>query len=357
MIVARFLVPLALGGSLFACSRDALVGRLIQPSGSGGQPGGHPMDAGQDGPTDAPVSRHDAGSVDAAGSFDGESDGGDGAAVRCAVSVDGGTVPCTTTIAAAGAYDYFCGLKGGAMNGWGSTPIAVLVDQTAPAVAAAPPNLVQLALSNDAPADHTFCGVDESTHGFCWTGSTTRDLGTNLRAAAVSFAGACQLGLDGSAECDLGIYTVPTPPPYVQIVLSDDNLFGLDSAGVPSFRLATFPPGIYTELAANNAYRIGAVRSDGTAVTFWPAGENMLLRSGTYLHLALDDAGRACGIDEAGALSCWLADAASTAVLFTNLPTGSFVQIVGGGASFCALRASGTTVCWGDQEIIVPAGW
>jgi hypothetical protein len=353
MIVARLLVPLALGGSLFACSRDALVGRLLQPSGSGGQPGGHAMDAGQDGPTDAQVSRRDAGSVDAGGSFDG---GGDGAAVRCTVSVDGGRLPCTTTLAAAGAYDYFCGLKGGAMNCWGSTPIAVLVEQTEPAVAAAPPNLAQLAVSNDAPADHTFCGVDESTHGFCWTGSTTRDLGTSLRAAVVSFAGACRLGLDGSAECDLGIYTVPTPPPYVQIVLSDDNLFGLDTTGVPSFPQITFPPGIYTELAANNAYRIGAVRLDGTAVTFLTAGQSML-RSGSYLHLALDYSGRACGIDRAGALSCWLIDSTSTATLFTNLPTGPFVQIVGGGASFCALRASGTTACWGDQEIVVPAGW
>jgi hypothetical protein len=313
--VARVPVLLALCGALFACRRE------------------------------------DAGSVDAAGSFD----AGDGAAARCTVSVDGGTVPCTTALAAAGAYDYFCALKGGAVNCWGGTPIAILVDWTAPAVAAAPPNLAQLALSNDAPADHTLCGVDEDAHGFCWTGATTRDLGANLRAVAVSFAGVCQLGLDGSTECDVPIYTVPTPPPYLQIALSDDALFGLDRAGVPSFPYATFPAGIYTELAANNGYRIGAIRSDGTAVTF--LAQDMLLRSGSYLHLALDDAGRACGIDAAGVLSCWLADPTSTAAPFTHLPTGPFVKIVGGGASFCALRASGTTACWGDQEIIVPAGW
>jgi hypothetical protein len=338
MIVARFLLLLALGGSLFGCSRDASVGQ----NGS------------SDGSTDGQVSRHDAGSGDAAGAFDG---GDDGAAARCTVPGDGGTLPCTTVLAAAGAYDYFCALKGGAMNCWGSTPIAALVDQTAPAVAAAPPHLAQLALSNDAPTDHTFCGADESAHGFCWTGATTRDLGTSLRAVVVSFAGACKLGLDGSTECDLPIHTVPNPPPYVQIALSDDALFGLDTTGVPSFPQTTFPPGTYTELAANNGYRIGAIRSDGAAVTFLPAGQNMLLRSGTYLHLALDDSGRACSIDKTGALSCWLVDSASTAALFTDLPTGPFVQIVGGGASFCALRASGTTACWGDQEIIVPAGW
>jgi hypothetical protein len=39
------------------------------------------------------------------------------------------------------------------------------------------------------------------------------------------------------------------------------------------------------------------------------------------------------------------------------LPAGPFVQIVGGDTSFCALRRSGTTACWGDHDIVVPAGW
>ncbi|HLK92532.1 MAG TPA: hypothetical protein VKZ18_21740 [Polyangia bacterium] len=38
-------------------------------------------------------------------------------------------------------------------------------------------------------------------------------------------------------------------------------------------------------------------------------------------------------------------------------PAGPFVQIVGGGSTFCAVRRTGTTTCFGDHPIDVPPGW
>jgi len=365
MIGRRFLRLLVLAGLVVGCNRDALVGRWGQPSGSGGQAmsvsggsggwgsggaGGQLVDSGQSGSTGGRISHPDAGSADAAGPVDDASD----AAVRCRVQVDAGSVPCTTALSAAAAYDYFCGLKGGVLNCWGSSPVGSLVVAAAPIVAAAPPNLVQMAMSANALTDHTFCGVDESTRGSCWTDAGNRDLGTGLRAVSVSPWGACKLAMDGTVACDNGISLVSPTPPYVEIVVSDDALFGLEQTGVPSFAFATFSPGSYTEITANVGYRLGAIRSDGTAVT---TTGSAMTRSGSYLHLAVDSVGRACAIDQTGNLNCWISQTTSTASLFASLPPGPFAQIVGGGASFCALRATGTSACWGDQEIVVPEGW
>jgi hypothetical protein len=280
---------------------------------------------------------------------------GAGGGAACSVSVDGGAVGCTTALAASNAYDYFCGLKGGSMTCWGSATIAYLVGQAAAAVAAAPPDLVQLSASNDAPVDHTFCGVDRSGHGFCWTEHSRQDLGTGLAAVTVSDYGRCLLHADGSVGCDTPIIAPPAGPHYTQIAASEDYLAALDASGAPSFPNVSFPSGVYTEITANDVRKGGTIRSDGAAVTF--IRSSLVVKPGTYVHVALDDLGRACAIDGAGELTCWLADTASSAAAFTGLPPGPFVQIVGANASFCALRSAGTTACWGDQAIAVPAGW
>jgi hypothetical protein len=76
----------------------------------------------------------------------------------------------------------------------------------------------------------------------------------------------------------------------------------------------------------------------------------------SFTRFALDGAGRACAIDRTGAIACWQLGPTDASMPLTP-PTGSFTQIVGGLNAFYALRTSGTTVCWGDQEIDVPAGW
>jgi len=147
----------------------------------------------------------------------------------------------------------------------------------------------------------------------------------------------------------------PAGPHYTQIAASEDYLAALDASGAPSFPNVSFPFGVYTEITANDVRKGGAIRSDGAAVTF--VRSSLTVRTGTYVHVALDDLGRACAIDGAGELTCWLADPASSAATLTGLPAGPFVQIVGASASFCALRSAGTTACWGDPAIAVPAGW
>ena len=273
----------------------------------------------------------------------------------CSLAADGGQMACTVALAASNAYDYFCGLKAGAMKCWGSAGIAYLVGLTAPVVAAAPPNLARIALSNDAPADHPFCGVDVAGHGFCWGDGSIDDLGPGIRDGTISNYGKCVLAADGGLRCDQPIVTPPLPGDYARIAASEDYVFALDAAGTPLFPQTSFPAGTYKEITANDVRRVGAIRADGAVVIFEISTEND--RPGPYAHLALDHLGRACALDGAGEVRCWIAQQSSSATPFASLPAGPFVQIVGGNASLCALRSSGTTACWGDQTIVVPPSW
>jgi hypothetical protein len=314
-------------------------------------------DAAGDGPIEA-------GQVtDARDASDAPTDGaGSDAPNSCTTSVDGGN-GCTTVLASSNGYDFFCGIKDGAVKCWSSAADAPTVTATATVAAAAPAGLASLAISNTVATDQTFCGVDQAGKGTCWNSSGPQSLGTALRTVTVSSAGMCRLYLDGSIVCDTGV-APPTGSLFLQIAASEDVLAAIDATGVVYFPSVTFPTGPYEEVTANDGRKVGAIRADGAVVTF--DGTTQTVHTGSYAHLAsgdpgphlaLDDAGRACAIATTGEVSCWAIDSGATAPSFATLPSGPFIQIVGAKASFCALRPTGTTACWGDQAINVPAGW
>jgi len=319
--------------------------------GATGAGGNGARDAGQ---PDRAVGDSSAGGAAGAGPDGAPADRPGGDAAPCSVAVDGGTLPCTEALAAANEYDYFCGLKAGSLQCWGSTTQAFFVTELAPVVAAAPGDLAQLAVTDSLTDTPTFCGVDRSGRGTCWGTAGSTSLGTNLRAATLSRYGSCALHDDGSVTCGALVSPPPGGHSFSQIVASEDLEAAIDTAGVPSLDNATFPAGLYTEIAASNARRVAAVRSDGAAVSIFV--NSTIVKMGSFAHVAVDDSGRACALDAAGAITCWSTSGAA-AVPFSDLPAGPFVRIVGAYSTFCALRATGTTACWGDARVDVPAGW
>jgi hypothetical protein len=256
-------------------------------------------------------------------------------------------------LAAANEYDYFCGLKDGKMLCWGSANASYFVNLYADLVA--PPNLAQLAVTDSITDPLIFCGVDAAGAGTCWGPNMTTSLGTGLRAATLSRYGSCALHTDSSVTCGNEITALPSGHSYAQIVASEDIEGGIDTAGNPNFQFVTFPSGVYTEMSASGARRVAAVRADGIVVYAF-GRMTPLMRTGSFVHVAVDDSGRVCALDAAGAVTCWLLSGA-TGDPFTNLPAGPFVSVVGAYSTFCALRASGTTACWGDTAVDVPPGW
>jgi hypothetical protein len=286
------------------------------------------------------------------------------AAAPCAVAIDGGTMACTTSIVSGNDNDFFCGLKtDGRINCWGSDPDGTFFvgpyGVLPPAIAKAPGHLAQLAVTNSASPSNgeAFCGVDSSGQGTCWDGNTTKDMGGGLKAIVLSDYGTCTLDLQGSVACSLGFVPMRfSGGPYTKILASEDNVATLDEAGVPSYLNDVFPAGSYLDIATNDNDRVGAVRSDGTAVSI-AFDDDPIVKPGSFSHIALDYSGRACGLNGAGEVTCWISVPIQNPAPFGVLPAGPFVQIVGAESSFCGLRATGTTSCWGDYPIDVPPGW
>jgi hypothetical protein len=360
---ATFLVCVCLLAPSLACGGSNGSGAGGAGGGGGAHDGGQP-DRSSDSGGGAGGSAGAGGGSGSGGADAGGGGGPDGAladgagadAAPCQVAVDGGTMPCTEALAAANEYDYFCGLKGGGLQCWGSMTAAYFVTQLAPVVAAAPADLAQIAVIDSLPDPQTFCGVDRSGRGTCWGATvSSTSLGTNLRAATLSRYGSCALHDDGSVTCSASITPPPSGHSFTQIAASEDLVAAIDTAGVPSLENnATFPAGVYTEIAASGARRVAAIRSDGAAVSIF--GTSTVVKTGSFAHVAVDDSGRACALDGAGAITCWSLSGA-TAAPFGDLPSGPFVRIVGAYSTFCALRATGTTTCWGDVAVSVPAGW
>ncbi|HEY6475778.1 MAG TPA: hypothetical protein VI456_04300 [Polyangia bacterium] len=328
-------------------------------AGDGGRDGG----VGTGGVTDAAT---DAAHTDA------RRDGSLTDGATCTVAVDGGSVPCTTALVGSN-QDYLCALKGGALACWGPSVDTMIVPANAAAVAKAPPNLEQVSMfvGFGYPQLASFCGVDTSGRGTCWDRNGSTDLGGGIAEVAVSESGSCALAHDGSISCSAvgagltgepPIENVPVGPHYVKMAFSLYHLMALDDAGTPQFRGDVFPSGVYVDLATTYGGPAGLVRSDGSVLTFesahMPEPTPPTVTPGSFTRLALDEDARACAIDRAGAITCWVVEPTSTsAPKPLTVPAGSFTQIVAGANLFCALRTSGTTVCWGDLEVDVPAGW
>ncbi|HVV53045.1 MAG TPA: hypothetical protein VHO06_25530, partial [Polyangia bacterium] len=295
---------------------------------------------------------------------DAGADAADGGGAGCTVAVDGGTVACTTQIVSAHDYDLYCALKAdGRINCWGSDGYAFVFPPYGTiwttAIAKAPPHLVQLAMTNGLtsdPMNHLLCGVDREGTGTCWSDQGSKTIGQGLRAIATSIFGLCTLDATGAVACGTAFVAPPATGVYARIVASEELAGALDVAGVPFYPYATFPAGTYVDIAANDARHVAAVRSDGAAVFLGPGPGAPTVRSGSFTHAAVDYNGRGCAIDAAGAITCW-ASAADGGVPAPTPPAGTFVQIAGATETFCAVRTSGTTACFGDTPIEAPAGW
>jgi len=324
-------------------------------AGNGGASGSAGL-AGTGGSVDRDAGATDARAADAAA---------DGTTPPCAVAVDGGTVACTIQIASGNDNDLYCGLKAdGRINCWAAHNDAFLFQQGEawpPAIAGAPPHLTQLAMTNDlagsGPPGFNLCGIDQSGTGLCWIGGPSKDMGAGLAAIVLSNYGVCTLGTNGAVTCASGFASLPpTTVGYTKILASENTIAALDVTGVPHYRQFSFPAGVYTDITTNDNARVGAVRSDGTAVTI-VGGDNMVTKAGSFRHIALDYLGRACALDASGEVTCWPIETAVGLPADLTPPAGPFVQIIGAESTFCALRATGTTACWGDSQIDLPAGW
>jgi hypothetical protein len=182
-------------------------------------------------------------------------------------------------------------------------------------------------------------------------------MGGGLKAIVVSIWGTCTLDSKGAVACAPEFVSTPVSAvPYTKILASEDQIAALDEAGVPHYPNDTFPAGVYLDIGTNDNFRVGAVRSDGTAVSI-VSNADPILKSGSFVHIALDYVGRACALDRAGEVTCWIAAPIQNPAPIGALPAGPFVQIVGAESTFCGLRATGTTTCWGDYPVDVPPGW
>jgi hypothetical protein len=301
----------------------------------------------------------DGGAADA-----GVTDAGRDASPACTLLVDGGTAACTTQIISANDNDIYCALKAdGRMNCWATADEAFVFMAAYPwsgAVAKAPPRLAQLSMTNailgggDSP--YLFCGVDRDGQGSCWNDTETKTMGQGLRAVILSNYGTCTLDAKGALSCTYGFVALPPAAQvWARILPSENVMAALDVTGAAYYPYVTFPSGTYVDIAANDARRVAAVRADGTAVAFH-ANLNPVMRLGSFTHVAVDYAGDACALDRAGAITCWPVDAPDGAPPLTP-PPGSFVAIVGAERTFCAVRATGTTACFGQGTFAIPTGW
>jgi hypothetical protein len=203
---------------------------------------------------------------------------------------------------------------------------------------------------------YLFCGVDRAGQGRCWNDTGTKAMGQGLSAVIVSNYGTCTLDVKGALSCAYGF--APLPPAsrvWARILPSEDVLAALDVTGAPYYPYVTFPSGTYVDIAANDARRVAAVRSDGTVVAVH-ANLDPVVRTGSFTRVAVDYAGDACALDRAGAITCWPVDSPDGAPPLTP-PQGAFADIAGAESTFCAVRTTGTTACFGQGKFDVPAGW
>jgi hypothetical protein len=294
-------------------------------------------------------------------------DAGHDATAPCAVAVDGGMVACTTQIVSGNDNDIYCALKAdGRVNCWAAYGYDFLFVPLngygwAGAIANAPPGLVQLSMTNifsqaGGRTPYLLCGVDSGGQGSCWADASPVAMGQGLKAVILSEFGTCTLSVAGAITCKQQVDGVPPASQVWDRILPSEMLVAaLDVTGAPYYPYVTFPSGTYVDIAANDAQRVAAVRSDGTVVSFrsdvdpvsWP---------GSFTRVAVDYMGDVCALDRAGEIACWSVLLPDAALTFTP-PPGPFVKIVGGEMTFCALRGNGTTVCFGDRAVTVPAGW
>jgi len=280
--------------------------------------------------------------------------GGAGGGGPCTVTTAAGTtVACTERLLASHQQNLYCGLKAGQVRCWADQNFYQSI--LAPAVAQTPPGLVQLSIAENASSDPFFCGVDARGSGTCWGPKTMVYLGGDVASTAISRYGPCAVFKDGHVKCTNLGGGLPLGHRYVQLAISADYIIALDDTGTPVHTATNlqFPPGVYLKVGITTG-AIGAALQDDGALVYLMRPEPKVV-AGSFVDFALDYDGHLCGIDTAGEITCFtFADGRPPA---PSPPPGPFIQIAGGTSTFCGLRPSGTTTCWGDVAVPVPDGW
>lgn len=278
--------------------------------------------------------------------------------------VDTGSVPPTDAapfvptekIVSAGLWDFYCGLKAGRLQCW--SDLELWTNMFAPVVANAPPDLVDIFMSEAMDSDPVLCGIDVRGKGTCWGARKTLDVGEGVKSIGISRYGTCTVKADGALACTGNLIPPPPDRRYVQIVGWADFSLGIDDTGMPVHALRgayEFPAARYVRIAMMSSAPPAAIRSDGALVYLDRTGKVAMEMPGPFVDLTLTYRGHLCAVGAGGEVTCFSVD--PNAPPPPIAPPGPFKQIAAGINSLCGLRPGGTTVCWGDKQLTVPAGW
>jgi hypothetical protein len=263
----------------------------------------------------------------------------------------------TEKIVSAGLWDFYCGLKAGRVQCW--SDLELWTTLYAPLVAKAPPDLVELFMSEVVNSEPALCGIDVRGKGTCWGAqSAALDLGDGVKSIGISRYGTCAVKADGALSCTGALQPPPRDRRYVHIRGWADFSLGLDDTGMPASSLHgiyEFPAATYVRIAMMSSAPPAAIRSDGALVYLGRSGTPAMERPGPFVDVTLTWRGHLCAVDAAGDVTCFSVD--PNAPPPPVAPPGPFKQIAAGVDSLCGLRRNGTTTCWGDKPVTVPAGW
>jgi hypothetical protein len=272
------------------------------------------------------------------------------------LSTDAAPFVPTEKIVSAGLWDFYCGLKAGRLQCW--SDLELWTNMFAPVIAKAPPELVEIIMSESMDSDPVLCGIDVRGKGTCWGARTTLDVGEGVKSIAISRYGTCTVKADGALGCTNGLAPPRRDRRYVQIRAWADFSLGIDDAGmaVSSFRGPDdFPEASYVRIAMMSSSPPAAIRSDGALVNLGRSGMPAMEMPGPFVDVTLTYRGHLCAVGAGGEVTCFSVE--PNAPPPPVAPPGPFKQIAAGANSLCGLRRDGTTVCWGDKQLAVPAGW
>ena len=161
-----------------------------------------------------------------------------------ATPADAGSVPPTDAapfvptekIVSAGLWDFYCGLKAGRLQCW--SDLELWTNMFAPVVANAPPDLVDIFMSETMDSDPVLCGIDVRGKGTCWGPGKTLDVGEGVKSIGISRYGTCTVKADGALACTGNLIPPPPDRRYVQIVGWADFSLGIDDPACRCMRSA-----------------------------------------------------------------------------------------------------------------------
>jgi hypothetical protein len=175
---------------------------------------------------------------------------------------------------------------------------------------------VQLAILGDGSDDAIACGLLEAGQVECWGGTTPVDVPSGeflwISGGHYMFAGVKRDGSLAFWSWPAGVdHTLPPTGTFTQIFVGDLDFCALRDDGTGVCWDTLTPSGVtqlpdhYLRVYSFSRMHRAGIASDGTLREWWPAGRSPTpLPSGTYIDLALEDAG-GCAIRSDGAVMCW----------------------------------------------------